>query len=282
VTVNTPSAGPGQRTAEQIREHYEIEKELANRLRSASRAERRGLYSSLYDELFRRVPLHPQLTDPAASEGREQSVALEMNLLRPFLSRDSTFLEVGPGDCALSLEVATVARRVYAVDVSAEVARTAEAPENFRHILSDGCCIPLPPNSVDVAYSNQLMEHLHPGDAIEQLQQVHTVLAPGGIYVCVTPNRLTGPHDVSMYFDEVATGFHLKEYTASELSRLFREVGFVRVGSLVQRNGKYTRLPIFPTALVETCLSVLPHAKKKAIGRKLRGPLLSIRLIGVK
>lgn len=47
---------------EQIREYYEIEKELANRLRYASKQERRYLYSSLYDELYRRVPLHPQLT----------------------------------------------------------------------------------------------------------------------------------------------------------------------------------------------------------------------------
>jgi hypothetical protein len=50
------------RTAEQIREHYEIEKQLASRLRMAGKAERRTLYAALYDELYRRVPHHPQLT----------------------------------------------------------------------------------------------------------------------------------------------------------------------------------------------------------------------------
>lgn len=50
------------RSLEQIREHYEMEKELANRLRFATKQERRTLYSSLYDQLFTRVPHHPQLT----------------------------------------------------------------------------------------------------------------------------------------------------------------------------------------------------------------------------
>ena len=46
-----------ERTAAQIRAHYEIEKELASRLRGASKAERRTLYASLYDELFRAFPI---------------------------------------------------------------------------------------------------------------------------------------------------------------------------------------------------------------------------------
>ena len=51
-----------QRTPEQLRHHYEVERELADRLRSASREERKQLYAGVYDELFRRVPDHPQLT----------------------------------------------------------------------------------------------------------------------------------------------------------------------------------------------------------------------------
>ena len=62
------------------------------------------------------------------------------------------------------------------------------------------------------------MEHLHPDDALEQLQNIYSALVPGGIYLCITPNRLSGPQDVSRDFDMVATGFHLKEYTISELS----------------------------------------------------------------
>jgi len=60
-------------------------------------------------------------------------------------------------------------------------------PANFTLIISDGCSIPAQRNSVDVAYSNQLMEHLHPDDALEQVHNVLDVLKPGGVYICITP-----------------------------------------------------------------------------------------------
>src|SRR5678815_3327881 len=51
------AAAPPNRTADQLWEHYQIEKQLAAKLRNASRTERRKLYSEAYDELFRRVPV---------------------------------------------------------------------------------------------------------------------------------------------------------------------------------------------------------------------------------
>ncbi len=42
-----------------LRQHYEVEKELADRLRHATREERRILYGTVYDELYQRVPHHP-------------------------------------------------------------------------------------------------------------------------------------------------------------------------------------------------------------------------------
>ena len=42
------------RSEAQIREHYEVEKELASRLRNAPKEARGTLYRALYDELFRR------------------------------------------------------------------------------------------------------------------------------------------------------------------------------------------------------------------------------------
>ena len=50
------------RTREELRQHYDVERELADRLRTASKDERRTLYAEVYDELFKRVPLHPQHT----------------------------------------------------------------------------------------------------------------------------------------------------------------------------------------------------------------------------
>ena len=56
------------RTPEQLREHYEIEKELATKLRESSHEERRALYASLYEELYQLVPSHSQLAQQPSSK----------------------------------------------------------------------------------------------------------------------------------------------------------------------------------------------------------------------
>lgn len=270
-------------TVEQLREHYEIEKELAHTLRNASRQERRYLYCSLYDELYRRVPRHPQLTRKSSPLETTLAVSLQMKFLEPFLKKNITFLEVGPGACALSLEVARFAKQVYAVDISDEITKGLAPPPNFHLILSDGCSVPVPQNSVDVAYSNQLMEHLHPDDAAEQLESIYNALIPGGIYICITPNRLSGPHDVSKCFDEVATGFHLKEYTTVELISLFRKIGFSRVKVYLGAKGRYISFPVFPIVLYETLLDKFPCKLRKTVAHILPFRLLlNIRLVGMK
>jgi SAM-dependent methyltransferase len=271
------------RTLEQIREHYEIEKELADKLRHASKQERRHLYSSLYNELYQRVPLHPQLTLKLSYKETIQAIRSPLKLLKRFLNIETRFLEIGPGDCALSFEVAKIVKQVYAVDVSDEITKTSTTPENFQLILSDGCSIPVLPNSVNVAYSNNLMEHLHPDDAFEQLRNIYDALVPCGVYICITPNRLTGPHDVSQYFDEIATGFHLREYTISELSTLLTEVGFSKVSAYIGAKGYYIKSSVNPLVLCERVLNMLPDTAREAIAHSLPfRALLNVRLVGMK
>jgi SAM-dependent methyltransferase len=257
-----------QRTPEQLKEHYTIEKELAGRLRSASREERKHLYTALYDELFRRVPHHPQLTQKADPQAQAEAVSAQLALLNRFLKPDSTFLEVGPGDCRLAFEVAERVRKVVAVDVSEEITRALERPDNFELIISDGSSIPVPAQSVDVAYSNQLMEHLHPDDALEQVGNICRALKPGGAYICITPNRLSGPHDVSQHFDQIATGFHLREYTASELAGIFKTAEFSKVQALLRIRGLTFRCPLFLLKGLESVLARLPHDRRRRVARR--------------
>src|SRR5882724_221349 len=109
------------RSYDRIKEHYRIEKELATRLLSAPRQERRQLYTALYDELYRRVTDHPQLTQKAGAASRQTEVALRLKLLEKYLHPETIYLEVGPGDCALAVAVARRVKKVYAVDVSNEI-----------------------------------------------------------------------------------------------------------------------------------------------------------------
>ncbi len=254
------------RTSDQIRRHYEIEKELANRLRNSSREERKTLYQLVYDELFARVPDHPMLTrkqDPAL---RQREVQDQMKLLKPFLNTRQTLLEIGPGDCSLSFELCNHVKRVYAVDVSSTITSNEAAAFELsidsyrRHSPRSSIA------SIDFVFSNQLMEHLHPDDALEQLTDIYRVLRPGGVYFCITPHRFMGPDDISKYFDKVATGFHMKEYTNRELFSIFKKVGFSRISSYVGWKGShYRQIPTLPVRLTEFLLHPLPYSFRKKL-----------------
>lgn len=272
-----------KRTFEQIKEHYDIEKELAKRLINSSKEERRHLYSSLYDKLFKKVPLHPQLAQKDSSELSKKSVSLQMKLLRKFLKKDVVFMEIGPGDCALSLEVTNYVKKVYAIDVSKEITNNKEIPANFELILSDGSSISIDDKSIDVAYSMQLMEHLHPDDAYEQLKNIYNVLKDGGFYLCLTPNKFSGPHDVSKYFDKISTGFHLKEYSVTELNNLFNAVGFKKINIYIGAKGLYIKCPLFLIKLLENILNSLPWELGYKIAKiPIIRCILGIKILGIK
>jgi SAM-dependent methyltransferase len=281
--LRNPAKSADGRSLEQIREHYEIERQLAARLRAATKQERHRLYTALYDELYRRVPHHPQLTQKGSPETQRREVGRQLGLLRRFIRPSTIFLEVGPGDCALAFEMATRVRHVYAVDVSDEITRHAHLPVNFTLLRTDGSSIELPPQTVHVAYSNQLMEHLHPDDAIDQLRNIFQVLVPGGCYVCVTPNRLSGPWDVSRNFNRVARGFHLKEYAVGELRDMFQTVGFRTIRAYVGARGVYVRVPIALICLLERMITVIPEELGwRAAHTVPVRILLGMRLVGTK
>jgi SAM-dependent methyltransferase len=206
-------------------------------------------------------------------------IASQMNFLGRFLEASSVFLEIGAGDCSLSLAVAASVKGVYALDVSPTIAHQQSPPANFRLLLSDGITIPLGDASVTVAYSNQVMEHLHPDDALEQLTEIRRVLAPGGVYVCITPHRLSGPHDVSRFFDEVPTGFHLVEYSPIELANVFRRAGFSRARAYLGGRGRF--LALYPTLLnlLEQPFAALPRKLRIPLAR--RAPLGFLRSIWI-
>lgn len=271
--VSTPKTDArDSRTWEQIREHYEIEQELARQLMNSTREERMGghLYTQVYNQLFQKVPHHPQLTRKSSPEIQTWIVNQRLQLLARFLNPEITYLEIGPGDCSLSIEVAQRVKRVYAVDVSTEITKLPNIPDNMEIFISDGCNIPVPKNTVNLAYSHQLMEHLHPDDALEQLENIYNTLAANGKYICITPNWYSGPHDVSRHFDQQATGFHLKEYKLSEMYNIFKKVGFSKI-IWVKSNGKiYLEIPINSISinvikLVEYLLNIFPYKLRQKL-----------------
>lgn len=276
-----PSDDP--RTEERIRAHYDVERRLARRLREADKLQRRSLYTVLYDDLYRALPDHPQVRVKLSPAVRSAQVAKLVARLARYIRPDSTFLEIGPGDCALSVALAPRCAFVHAVDVTDAAVDAPSLPANVALHISDGTTIPVAPDSVDVAFSDQLMEHLHPDDATEQLREIRRALKPGGIYLCITPNRLSGPHDVSRFFSDVAEGFHIREYTTGEVTALMRRVGFRRVAAALPARGRLIAAPPAAFVALEAVLGALPAALRRRFARTaaVRG-VLGVRVLARK
>ena len=271
------------RSPERLRAHYQVERELADRVRNAATwDERRAIFATMYDDLFARVPDHPRRAAKRAdSEAREAQIRWNLAQLKPYLRPGGTFLEVGAGDCALAARVARDAKQVYAVDISDQV--QGQLPPNVKLVITDGRSIEVPAGSVDVAFSDQVMEHLHPEDAVVQLRNIHRALKPGGVYVCVTPNRVYGPSDVSAFFDDEPRGFHLKEYTLREICDVFAAAGFSRSHVYIGARGFFLRTPAAFVRLVESTLGLLPaRLRRAAVDLKLFRALLGLRVAAIK
>jgi SAM-dependent methyltransferase len=259
--------------------HYVVERQLADRLRSASKEERLGgLYASIYAERIARIPTHPLVIRSRDVKAQERSTEAQLRLLRPWLTPESVFMEVGPGDCALSHAVARFVKTVYAVDVTDALVGDVRRPTNFRFLRSDGVNVPVPASVVDLAYSNQVLEHLHPDDVQDHLRSIQTALVPGGRLVCVTPNRLSGPWDISRHFDDESTGLHLREYTVSELADLLRATGF-RVALVASWRGRgRLRVGEGPTRAFEERIDELP----RRVRRPLASALSAVKVVATK
>jgi hypothetical protein len=93
-----------------------------------------AIYRTMYDELFAKVPDHPRLTRRSSKEQTRIANAEKMSL-------------------------------VYAVDISDQRGISPASTANFNFIVYDGYRLEdIPAGTVDVTFSDQLIEHFHPGD----------------------------------------------------------------------------------------------------------------------
>lgn len=266
--MSSPTATP-KRTREQLRNHYEVEKELAARLRTSTREERSKLFGVLYDELLRRVPDHPRWTRMESEQMHRQNAAAQMKLLREYLKPRSTLVEIAPGNGWLGYEAAKTAAHVYGIDISDQLDPSQPRPANYTHVVYDGYQLDLPGGIADIAFSYQFLEHLHPDDVAPHMQLVLRLLKPGGVYVFDTPHRYSGPHDISREFSNTLDCFHFQEWTHREMRRLLRAQGFK--DAWVFRMGRTQRGFAFNALVnaVELLLLPVPQGLRRRLCRRL-------------
>jgi SAM-dependent methyltransferase len=264
-----------------LRQHFEIERKLADKLRDApSKDERRRLYGEVYRQRSELIPSHPLVQQAADEEFRSQYVEPQVKLLRSFVEAQTRFCEVGAGDGAVAKALAPHVASSVALDVTDALALPDDETVGFEFRVFDGFDLGLPPGSIDVVYSNDVVEHLHPDDMLDHAREVHGVLRPGGMYVCITPNRLSGPHDVSRHFAETPQGFHLREYSATELAAGLRRAGFSRVKVFLAFHGRRLT-PLLPAALARP-LEAAIEAMPRRLGHRLARALAGLKVAAVK
>jgi SAM-dependent methyltransferase len=262
---------PSGRTLAQLRHHYTVEKSIAVRLKAASREGRKLIYRTMYDELFREVPDHPRLTQRADPDSTAIANAEKLGMVRSLLTKSTLFVEIAPGDCMFARELAPSVREAIGIDISDQRDHAISFPDNCRLVIYDGYDTrEVPDDSVDVAFSFQFIEHLHPEETKDHFLFVRRLLKPSGTYVFCTPHRLAGPYDISRYFSEEPQGFHLKEWSFTELKVLLESVGFSQVSAYWYAKQLRIRVPFTCFSLVERLLGSFP----KRWTRHLAGVLL--------
>jgi SAM-dependent methyltransferase len=268
-------------TDDELREHYEIERRLADRLRQAPTVDdRRRLYGEVYRQRSELIPHHPLVVRSSDASAQTDAARHQVRLLKHFVSSTTRFCEIGAGDAAVAQAIVPYVSSSLALDVTNALAPNDDASPGFEFRVFDGFNLEIADNSLDVVYSNDVLEHLHPDDMMDQAKAVCRALCPGGRYVCITPNRISGPHDVSRHFSTEPLGFHLREYTATELGSVFREAGFARVKLLVSAGGRRLS-PLLPVGVIrplEGALGCLPLSLRQSLGRG----LAAVKVVAIK
>lgn len=262
---------PRDRTFEQVRRHYEVESSIAMKLKKANREERKKLFPVMYDELFTKVPDHPRSKTRKAVDEIQASNKKKLELVKDYVNDSSVFVEFGPGDCHFAFEVCNHAKKAFAVDISDQRAEKLHVPANFKLIIYDGFNLDIESDSVDVVFSDQFIEHLHPEDVEDHFRLVKRILRSGGSYIFRTPHAFFGPHDISKYFSDEPEGFHLKEWTYSEVEEILKLVnftswdGFWRINRKL--NKKYVRIPFCYFKTAEAMLEWLQKKPQRFLSR---------------
>jgi SAM-dependent methyltransferase len=256
------------RTPEALRHHFEVEKDLAARLRASRREERAELVPRLYAELYRRVPDHPRSQQSRKERSNVELYRSRMQLVKPFLRPDIDFLEFGAGDGGFCREVCPLVHRAVAVEVCEQGEPESRKAEGLDWVYYNGLALPLPDASFDVAFSYQVLEHVHPDDVSLHLRDAARILKAGGVYVLSTPHAFSGPHDISRHFTDKLETFHLKEWTYGELAVAMRESGFRRVGAYFKGRPRGA-LGLMFWRLVEETFRVMPLSTRKVAARRI-------------
>lgn len=152
-----------------------------------------------------------------------QRALWKQRLIGNIVGKGQRILEVGCGEGFLSIALSQRNNKVNGVDVSDTCILLANKnkirfnSKNVNFSRMSATQLKFQPNTFDWIFSMDLLEHLHPEDALVHLREASSLLKENGKYLLMTPNSKNGAH---------AGGVHIKEYNLTELQELFNKAGF--------------------------------------------------------
>lgn len=269
-------------TAEMVRHHWVLERNLTKRLLASGPDERAEVFESCYTTLYRECDWLNQFCQP-----RYKSEDLSYQHFLQLLGSAKTVYEIGSGQARLIKYLARHGYACTATEITTERGECyAEESANLEWHTSDGVNLERfePSNHYDVAISTQVIEHIHPSDLITHLRGVREILKDGGKYIFNTPHKLFGPHDLSLVFQkDVAMCMHLKEYYYFELAAALREAGFTELKGIFLPPARMRKMVSF-TLESPVYLKYLMGCERALVGTEQRTgwrpPILVLRALG--
>ncbi len=256
---------------------FEVERQLRRRILSSSRENRCLVVDQVYHELFARCPHHGRLTETA--EVRIRQGRMKARLILPLLKPKTEILEVGCGTGSVLTALMEMGYKCAGIEASREMLDIC-TKQGLEVAFGTADHIEFPANSFDFVFSQEVLEHLQPEDVPRHFSEAFRVLRPNGILAVETPNRRTGPQDVSRGFTRVAQGLHLKEWGVSELVCLFRDSGFANIRGLLAPQflarrspivHRISRVPARVKYVQDWVLVVVPMSRLKRLAGKILG-----------
>lgn len=158
-----------------------------------------------------------------------------MSLGAPSDESDFVF-DIRCGPEASTKPISRYAKTVYGLEYSGfileEVKRTYGNIKNVAFLFIDGIKLPFDDGCIDIAYSNDVIEHFHVDDTFMHFREVLRVLRNNIRYYFWAPGKSSGPHNFTKNF--YLKGFgpktsYVGEHSFAEMTEIRKETRYRKI-----------------------------------------------------